>query len=419
MGTYSSTPAPKSSKGSEEGGDDDEVIVPNTCCTFSFQMSNFLYGSIMIIAAVVAILFKYVNPSFFDDWWALDLCSDDVCYGNQAIYRISMGTCIFFIVMLIGVSCWPSFHLSNWILKYSIFSIIGTIMFFIPGSVFVVYREISRYLSFFFLLFQLLLLINLVHEVHEALLSRMDDASAPREAFIDRCVSTPTAFRRLYVILFFSCAGAGIIAVALLFHYYGECGLHNGIIASVLVLGVLTTILSASESVGRGVLTPALLLAYLSFNCYQALQSNPDVACNPYAADNPPVWQLILMVIFNVMAIGWNATRTAHNASRLFKPEESHEVGDAEDQAAKAKENSSQHVLSKRSVLWFHGIMALAACYLAMMLTGWGAEYTTKLNNTDASEQSFWIKTVNLWVAYALYIWTLVAPIVLKNREFS
>ena len=41
------------------------------------------------------------------------------------------------------------------------------------------------------------------------------------------------------------------------------------------------------------------------------------------------------------------------------------------------------------------------------------------LRTLNANEASMWVKVISSWLCLALYTWTLVAPILLPNREFN
>lgn len=68
----------------------------------------------------------------------------------------------------------------------------------------------------------------------------------------------------------------------------------------------------------------------------------------------------------------------------------------------------------------FHAIFALAAMYMAMLLTNWELSG----NPGDMWEigrgwTSMWVRLASKWLCEALYLWTVVAPAVLRNRDFS
>jgi len=67
---------------------------------------------------------------------------------------------------------------------------------------------------------------------------------------------------------------------------------------------------------------------------------------------------------------------------------------------------------------FFHVMFALATLYVMMTLTNWFTP-NSSLSSLSANVSSVWIKIVSSWICAAIYIWTLVAPIVLPDRDFS
>jgi len=68
----------------------------------------------------------------------------------------------------------------------------------------------------------------------------------------------------------------------------------------------------------------------------------------------------------------------------------------------------------------------LAALYLAMVLTNW--ETVSALTGdavpqnsvfVDQGMAAVWVKIISSWITFALFLWTMVAPIILRNRDFG
>jgi hypothetical protein len=66
---------------------------------------------------------------------------------------------------------------------------------------------------------------------------------------------------------------------------------------------------------------------------------------------------------------------------------------------------------------FFHLIFALASTYIAMLLTGWGRGGDER-NLLDIGWASVTMKLLTLWFTGLLYIWVLIAPAVVQDREF-
>jgi hypothetical protein len=69
-----------------------------------------------------------------------------------------------------------------------------------------------------------------------------------------------------------------------MYHFFGGCALSQFFLSETLIIGVILTMASLLNSVGRGLLPPVALFAYNTYLLYGALTNNPDVACNALAA---------------------------------------------------------------------------------------------------------------------------------------
>ena len=67
---------------------------------------------------------------------------------------------------------------------------------------------------------------------------------------------------------------------------------------------------------------------------------------------------------------------------------------------------------------FFHLVFALASMYIAMLMTGWGANPQER-DLIDVGWTSVWVKLVTQWVTAATYVWMLIAPAIFPDRDFS
>jgi len=68
---------------------------------------------------------------------------------------------------------------------------------------------------------------------------------------------------------------------------------------------------------------------------------------------------------------------------------------------------------------YFHLIFALASAYVAMLFTNWNLNDVGEDLSIDKGWTSAWIKIVTQWFTFLLYGWTMVAPSILSDRDFS
>ena len=67
----------------------------------------------------------------------------------------------------------------------------------------------------------------------------------------------------------------------------------------------------------------------------------------------------------------------------------------------------------------FHFVFALATLYVMMTLTNWSSRSDASIEKINANLSAVWIKIISAWLCGALYIWSIFAPVVLPDRDFS
>ena len=68
----------------------------------------------------------------------------------------------------------------------------------------------------------------------------------------------------------------------------------------------------------------------------------------------------------------------------------------------------------------FHVMFGLATLYVMMTLTNWYSPGASQgIENMSANMAAVWVKAISAWLCFGIYMWTLVAPVVLPDRDFS
>ncbi|PKU43447.1 serine incorporator hypothetical protein [Limosa lapponica baueri] len=70
------------------------------------------------------------------------------------------------------------------------------------------------------------------------------------------------------------------------------------------------------------------------------------------------------------------------------------------------------------SYSFFHFMLFLASLYIMMTLTNWYSP-DSSYETMTSKWPSVWVKISSSWIGIVLYVWTLVAPLVLTNRDFD
>ncbi|KAG7237741.1 hypothetical protein INR49_031858 [Caranx melampygus] len=89
----------------------------------------------------------------------------------------------------------------------------------------------------------------------------------------------------------------------------------------------------------------------------------------------------------------------------------------SEESSGPRRVEDNERDMVQYSYSFFHFMLFLASLYIMMTLTNW---YSPDADYTITSKwPAVWVKITSSWVCLTLYIWTLVAPMILTNRDFS
>lgn len=466
--------------------------VCNACCTFascftckpSYGASKLLYICIFMLSSILGIFLRYWGEEALSSWTkTLGVCTNAQCWGQQADYRISGAVFAFFALMSVLSAAYRPAHLGAWFLKLLFYVLLLGLTLLIPNDFWVGYSQFSRYGSILFLIVQVLIIIDFAYTAHEYLLARIDRADAELEAkgWEPGLCSSP--WKALYVSSAFLTIAGSISALGVMYHFFGDCPLNQFFLSETLIVGVVLVLASLINSIGKGLLPPALLFAYNTYLVYGAITNNPDAQCNMFAVqDSQNQASIIAGCVISVLSVTWAAYANAGKADQALGVQSRHSVGGtgfpsgtqaaanpmsgpsgdveagkpggvqewrqnssgnvaaASTGAAKGGEAASYQITSggatggagdayaeddkptnaDRRPWLFHLIMALGGLYLGMAITNWGsADAVSPGSNPELSVASMWVRIVSQWAIYVVYVWTLTAPLCCPQRDFS
>jgi len=177
----------------------------------------------------------------------------------------------------------------------------------------------------------------------------------------------------------------------------------------------------------NGSIMPASVISvYCAYLCYTSLSSEPDdYKCNGLHRHSKQVSlsALILGMLTTVLSVVYSAVR-AGSSTTFLSPPSSPRSGDknpllGDEETGKGNDKESEPRPVSYSYTFFHLIFALASMYSAMLLTGWTSAASEKSELMDVGWTTVWVRICTEWVTAALYIWTLIAPLLFPDRDFS
>ncbi|KDO36650.1 hypothetical protein CISIN_1g028965mg [Citrus sinensis] len=172
------------------------------------------------------------------------------------------------------------------------------------------------------------------------------------------------------------------------------------------------------------ILPASVISLYCMYLCYSGLSSEPrDYECNGLHRHSKAVstGSLTLGLITTVLSVVYSAVR-AGSSTTLLSPPSSPRAGGGKpllpmDKADEVEEKEKAKPVTY-SYAFFHIIFSLASMYSAMLLTGWSTSVGESGKLVDVGWPSVWVRILTGWATAALYMWSLVAPILFPDREF-
>ena len=396
---------------------------------------------------IVALIFQYALapniselkwPYIIDAW--TQSCDDDnlelieVCSGNTGVYRASFAALLFFIIFGLASLCKPTANRDAWPAKYALYCLFSIGTCFIPNDpLFVpIYVWIARIGSVFFVILQQIVLVDIGYNWNESWLEKSDKAE------IDE---GPGKGKKWLGAILFSCfilyAGS-IAAIIILYIHFGGCKTNDTFISITLAGSFIVTIIQLTVSETGSLLTSASMIAYATYLCGAAVSKNSNAACNPKLGETS-VGNIVVGLLFVLISLLWTSfsytndkrlggSTTVVNDTSAGDAEEGKPVGGVvvNNGDTEAAENDTSELSDTSSPTSFNNswklnaVMAVCCCWYAMTLTAWGSiEKRGTISNPDAGDVSMWMLIVSQWIALLLYLWTLVAPSLFPDRDFS
>ncbi|XP_003800798.1 serine incorporator 2 [Otolemur garnettii] len=358
--------------------------------------------------------------------------------GYRAVYRMCFATAAFFFLFTMFMICVrssqdPRAAIQNgfWFFKFLILVGITVGAFYIPdGSFPKIWFYFGVVGSFLFILIQLILLIDFAHSWNQQWLGKAEERDS-------RAWYGGLFF---FTFLFYSLS---IAAVVLLFIYYTQPGAcHEGKVFislnlvfcfCVSIIAVLPKVQDAQPN--SGLLQASVITLYTMFVTWLALSSIPDQKCNPHLPnvlsnqtagpkDYETQWwdapSIVGLVVFFLCTLFISLRSSDHQqVNNLMQTEECPPILEQQQQQVacqgRAFDNEQDGVTYSYS--FFHFCLVLASLHIMMTLTSWykPGESWTMISTWTA----VWVKICASWAGLLLYLWTLVAPLLLPNRDFN
>ncbi|XP_050431869.1 probable serine incorporator isoform X2 [Adelges cooleyi] len=358
--------------------------------------------------------------------------------GYMAVYRICFAMFIFFSLMallMMGVkdSRDRRTPIQNgfWGIKYLIViaGIVGS-FFIAPEGFSHIWMICGMIGGFIYLVLQFVQVLDSAHSLAESWLDNWEQTESKKWYFA----------LLLTTILCYVLAFAGVIVMYHSFTQGDGCGLNKFFITLTVVICFIMSSVSITSCVQRvheksGLLQSSIVSLYVVYLTWSALSSGPENECNQslskifnnsdpnsskihFGSENlVSIAIFVLFVLYSAIKTGSSSKFSMSTSTERIGNESDLEggQGDNNDNSGKLFDDEKEAVAYSWS--FYHFTFAMATLYLMMTLTNWYSP-NSSLDKLHPDHASTWTKMLSCWICASLYVWTLVAPIVLPDREF-
>jgi serine incorporator 1/3 len=400
------------------------------------------------------------------DYMTFDCGGEDhpQCYGFFAVQRINFALALFHFFLaflLLGVKSTkdPRSAIQNgyWGPKIVVWLLLIVLTFFIPEGFFQVWGNYFAFVgAMLFVLLGLILLVDLAHTWAELCLKKIENEESRmwRSLLIGSTLGMYFAAIAMTIIMY-------------IFFSAGGCSMNQAAISINLALLLIVSIISVQPAVQEsnskaGLAQAAMVAVYCTYLTMSAVSMEPDdKSCNPLVrARGARTATIVLGAIVTMLTIAYTTTRAATQGFALgsngsqnnYVPlqDEEYEHGlvtqqpssrremraealraaveagsipasaldesdDESDDGQRVKDDERNATQYNYSL--FHVIFLMATCWVATLLTqDMNGYQDSDFAPVGRSYWASWIKIISAWVCYAIYVWSLVAPVLMPDR---
>ena len=256
-------------------------FVCSKCGAIPRVFARIAYVCFALFWIVVSIIFLFYGNYIFSVFNGYLGCPKDSnldsCIQISAVYRTSLTLAIFhlvlFLICLFKSKVSSAIHEGVWPIKFLVVIgiFIGTL--FITNSFFKGYGYFAMVMSFFFLVYEMILLIEIAYSWNKMWIGQYEQSSEKNSSEYTFCWA---AIIITGTIIFYS---GGLIICILLFIYYHSIPWHIADTSLTIVFGIAFSIISVSPIVksGGSLFTCSLVFLFTSCLCASSILSDPSI----------------------------------------------------------------------------------------------------------------------------------------------
>ncbi|CAD8063663.1 unnamed protein product [Paramecium sonneborni] len=409
-----------------------------SCCGSTFkEQIKLAYILLNYVTIFVTMIFCYFLQGLFDNYLKFIECPVDQnsqCLGVSSIYRICfvmMWMYIFLMIfMLIRGEIAKIANEGLWPIKFLFIALFFFGSLFISNEFFQGYVYFSIVISGLFMVFQIIMLIDVFYLWGQCWIKIYDDGGEYMKYIL--IITT--------IVLY----GGALTLNVFNFMWFSGCGanIFMNIFTIILIVGATGVQLLGWNPQGS-LLTSGAMAIYIVFQAYQAQSSWPDNECNSLSkSQGTRIVEIVVGVLLTIVSLLYLTFGTSNSsATNIVQLESKNEKLESQQRESNQDEEQQQLLQNQQKLeeaqaivkeaemqpyktnqyLLFHFIMFITIIYMMILLTNWSQPdfNETSFQAYQPNKLAYWVKMVTSWLAALLYIWTLIAPHIFPDRDFS
>ncbi|EGR28880.1 membrane protein tms1, putative [Ichthyophthirius multifiliis] len=348
------------------------------------------------------------------------------CLGSSSVYRMSFALAILYLAVLIAVyarnQCSKLFNEGLWCIKIS--AVLGMYIsfMFVSDSFFNGYRVFAQVFGGFYLLFQTIILIDIFYLWGQNWKAKYDEVEAQNA----ENNSSFNLYGILLIGITLSLYTASILLNAYNFIWFKGCQFNIIVNALNLLLVIsITFVQFLGFNPSGSLLTSSAMSFYITFLAFSG-QLSSESGCNSAISSNAifaielsvgVAFLLVTLLYLSFVKKNINNIQNQQNKKEDLEKEQASLVQNQ--QQLNQQQDELEIYKNTNNYIIFHMVMFVSSIYCAMLITNWGGSSLNNFTIYQPSQTSYWIKIICSWISSILYIWTLIAPRVFPNRDFS
>lgn len=397
------------------------------CCGASSKVFSrigyALFALVWIILSTLLLYFgHYITIGSLADYLGCtDSATKDSCIGLSSVYRMSFSLVVFHLILFLLCSCRneviAAINEGAWPLKF--LAVLGffALTFAIPNGFFKVYGYIAMGASCLFLIYEMILVIDMAYSWNSAWVGNFDSSNENSGTSKCWCI--------MLIIGTIAATGGAITVYVIMFIHHREGALNLVVLIIPIVAAVTYYTLTVTQFArGGSIFTCSLFFFFQSFISMSIIFSNPSVA-----NEHTLIGQIVIGLVFLFFVIFYAGIRTekpdgqeSTDAKATSEKVTNLLAESAEETEALTSDDKQATPEITTKTMLFHLFMAFASFYYSMVLTNWGAP---KINSGavvitfSTKHLAYGMMLAAQLVGILFFIWSLIASRVCRSRDFG